>query len=114
MLVLGHSSTTADGPAGAQLNEYADAMQTAGGSLVAGSIGRRFGLAAGVENFGSAIGSALVVGKYVSPRFFVGFGSSLLEATQLVILRYRWTENIEMELISGDEQKGSVSWRTER
>jgi translocation and assembly module TamB len=114
MLVLGHSSTTADGAAGAQLNEYADAMQTAGGSLVAGSIGRRFGLAAGVENFGSAIGSALVVGKYVSPRFFVGFGSSLLEATQLVILRFRWTENIELELISGDEQKGSVSWRTER
>lgn len=114
MLVLGHAATTADGAAGAQLNEYADAMQTAGGSLVAGSIGRRFGLAAGVENFGSAIGSALVVGKYVSPRFFVGYGSSLLEATQLVILRFRWTENIEMELISGDEQKGSVSWRTER
>ncbi len=114
MLVLGHSSTTAGGAAGAQLNEYADAMQTAGGSLIAGSIGRRFGLAAGVENFGSAIGSALVVGKYVSPRFFVGFGSSLLEATQLVILRFRWTENIELELISGDEQKGSVSWRTER
>jgi translocation and assembly module TamB len=114
MLVLGHSSTTADGAAGAQLNEYADAMQTAGGSLIAGSIGRRFGLAAGVENFGSAIGAALVVGKYVSPRFFVGFGSSLLEATQLVILRYRWTENIELELVSGDQQKGSVSWRTER
>jgi translocation and assembly module TamB len=114
MLVLGHSSTTAGGAAGAQLNEYADAMQTAGGSLIAGSIGRQFGLAAGVENFGSAIGSALVVGKYISPRFFVGFGSSLLEATQLVILRYRWTENIELELVSGDQQKGSVSWRTER
>lgn len=114
MLVLGHSSATADGPAGAQLGEYADAMQTAGSSLVAGSIGKKFGLAAGVENFGSAIGSALVVGKYISPRFFVGYGSSLLEATQLVILRYRWTENIEMELISGQEQKASVSWRTER
>lgn len=114
MLVLGHSSSTADGAAGAQLDEYADAMQTAGSSLVAGSIGKKFGLAAGVENFGSAIGSALVVGKYISPRFFVGYGSSLLEATQLVILRYRWTENIEMELVSGDEQKASVSWRTER
>ncbi|HWS25356.1 MAG TPA: translocation/assembly module TamB domain-containing protein [Xanthomonadales bacterium] len=114
MLVLGHSSSTADGAAGAQLDEYADAMQTAGSSLVAGSIGKKFGLAAGVENFGSAIGSALVVGKYISPRFFVGYGSSLLEATQLVILRFRWTENIEMELVSGDEQKGSVSWRTER
>lgn len=114
LLVLGHSSSTADGAAGAQLDEYADAMQTAGSSLVAGSIGKKFGLAAGVENFGSAIGSALVVGKYISPRFFVGYGSSLLEATQLVILRYRWTENIEMELVSGDEQKGSVSWRTER
>ncbi len=114
LLVLGHSSSTADGAAGAQLDEYADAMQTAGASLAAGSIGKKFGLAAGVENFGSAIGSALVVGKYISPRFFVGYGSSLLEATQLVILRYRWTENIELELVSGDEQKGSVSWRTER
>lgn len=113
-LVLGRPLATASGADSEQLGEYASALQTAGGSLVAGSIGKKLGLAAGVESFGSAIGSALVVGKYLSPRFFIGYGTSLLDATQLVILRYRVTENIELEGISGIEQKASISWRTER
>ncbi|MFO1493293.1 MAG: translocation/assembly module TamB domain-containing protein [Lysobacterales bacterium] len=113
-LVLGRPLATASGADSEQLGEYASALETAGGSLVAGSIGKKLGLAAGVESFGSAIGSALVVGKYLSPRFFIGYGTSLLDATQLVILRYRLTENIELEGISGNEQKASASWRTER
>ncbi len=113
-LVLGRSLSTASGADGQRLGEYADALETAGGNLIAGSIGKRLGLSAGVESLGSAIGSALVVGKYLSPRFFVGYGTSLLDATQLVILRYQFTENIDLELISGREQKASVSWRTER
>jgi len=113
-LVLGRPLATASGADSEQLGEYASALETAGGSLVAGSIGKKLGLAAGVESFGSAIGSALVVGKYLSPRFFIGYGTSLLDATQLVILRYSLTENIELEGISGAEQKASASWRTER
>lgn len=113
-LVLGRPLATASGADSEQLGEYASALETAGGSLVAGSIGKKLGLAAGVESFGAAIGSALVVGKYLSPRFFIGYGQSLLDAGQLVILRYRLTENIELEGISGAEQKASASWRTER
>lgn len=113
-LVLGRPITTASSDDSARLGEYADALQSAGGSLIAGSIGQRLGLAAGIESLGSSIGSALVVGKYVSPRFFIGYGSSLIDAIQLVILRYRVTENIEIEGISGNEQKASVSWRMER
>ncbi len=113
-LVLGRPITTASSDDSARLGEYADALESAGGSLIAGSIGQRLGLAAGIESLGSSIGSALVVGKYVSPRFFIGYGSSLLDAIQLVILRYRVTESIEVEGISGNEQKASVSWRTER
>ncbi|MGE4069892.1 MAG: translocation/assembly module TamB domain-containing protein [Lysobacterales bacterium] len=113
-LVLGRPLATASGSDGQQVGEYASALQSAGGGLVAGSIGQKIGVSAGVESFGAAIGSALVVGKYISPRFFVGYGTSLLNATQLVILRYRLTENIELEGISGTEQKMSASWRTER
>lgn len=113
-LVLGRPLATASGADGQRLGEYADALETAGGNLIAGSIGKRLGLSAGVESLGSAIGSALVVGKYLSPRFFVGYGTTLLDATTLVILRYQITENIDFEIISGREQKASVSWRTER
>ena len=113
-LVLGRPLATASGSDGEQVGEYASALQSAGGGLVAGSIGQKIGVSAGVESFGAAIGSALVVGKYLSPRFFVGYGTSLLNATQLVILRFRFTENIELEGISGSEQKMSASWRTER
>lgn len=113
-LVLGRPLATANGADGEQVGEYASALQSAGGGLVAGSIGQKIGVSAGVESFGAAIGSALVVGKYLSPRFFVGYGTSLLNATQLVILRYRLTENIELEGLSGSEQKMSASWRTER
>lgn len=113
-LVLGRPLMTASGSDSAQLGEYAGALESAGGSLIAGSIGRRFGLAAGVESLGSSIGSALVIGRYLSPRFFLGYGSSLLDSTQIFILRYGLTENIDLEVLSGREQKISASWRTER
>lgn len=113
-LVLGRPLMTASGADSEQLGAYAGALETAGGNLVAGSLGRKLGLAAGVESFGSSLGSVLVVGKYLSPRFFLGYGSSLMDSTQLFILRYRLTENIDLEALSGLEQKISASWRTER
>lgn len=113
-LVLGRPLLSASGAEAAQLGEYASALETAGGSLLAGSLGKRLGLSAGVESFGAAIGSALVVGKYLSPRFFIGFGTSLVDSTQIAILRFRITENIDAEALSALEQRVSVNWRRER
>jgi translocation and assembly module TamB len=113
-LVLGRPLLSASGAEAQQLGEYAQALEVAGGSLLAGSIGKRLGLSAGVESFGAAIGSALVVGKYLSPRFFVGFGTSLVDSTQIMILRFRISEHIDAEALSAQEQRVSVNWRRER
>lgn len=113
-LVLGRPIYTANAKDSQQLGEAASALQTAGGGLIGGAIGARLGLDAGVESFGSVIGSAFVVGKYLSPRFYLGYGSSLLDATQLVILRYRLTDRFEAEAIAGREQKAGINYREER
>lgn len=113
-LVLGRPLLSASGAEAQQLGEYAQALEVAGGSLLAGSIGKRLGLSAGVESLGAAIGSALVVGKYLSPRFFVGFGTSLVDSTQIMILRFRISEHIDAEALSAQEQRVSVNWRRER
>jgi translocation and assembly module TamB len=113
-LVLGRPLLSASGAEAEQLGEYASALEAAGGSLLAGSLGKRLGLSAGVESFGAAVGSALVVGKYISPRFFIGFGTSLVDSTQIAVLRFRITENIDAEALSAQEQRVSVNWRRER
>lgn len=113
-LVLGRPLLSASGAEAEQLGEYAGALEAAGGSLLAGSIGKRLGVSAGVESFGAAVGSALVVGKYLSPRFFIGFGTSLVDSTQIAVLRFRITENIDAEALSALEQRVSVNWRRER
>ena len=55
------------------------------------------------------------VGKYLTPRLYVGYGVSMVGAGQVVILKYLLRKGFDVEVESSTlETRGSVNWRTER
>lgn len=112
-LVLGRPASEASG--GASGAAVQNAAQQLGGNLLAKSIGQKLGLEVGIEASAELGGaSAFTVGKYLSPKLFVGYGRSLYEQLQLFIVRYKLSQRYEVEATSGREQKIGVNYRWER
>jgi Uncharacterized protein conserved in bacteria len=60
-------------------------------------------------------GSVFGVGKYLSPRLYVGYGVSLLGTGQVLTFKYLLRKGFDITIESSTvENKGSVNWRTER
>lgn len=93
----------------------ASAALTAGGSVLASQLGARIGLDdAGVMQSRTA-GSVFGVGKYLSPRVYVGYGVSLLGTGQVVMLKYLLRKGFDIQIESSSiENRGSVNYRKER
>ena len=54
-----------------------------------------------------------VVGKYLSPRLFVGYGVGIYEPISTLRLRYLLTSRWSIEVITGDQQSTDLLWRIE-
>lgn len=98
------------------LGTAATAVTTAGGDLLAKSLGSRLGLDdVGVGTSRELGAGALTVGKYLSPRLYLGYGRSLFDGSQLVSLRYQLNERLELEVQSGaQDNKAGINYRYER
>ena len=60
-------------------------------------------------------GSVFGVGKYLSPRLYVGYGVSLLGTGQVITLKYLLRKGFDIEIESSTvENRGSVNWRKEK
>jgi translocation and assembly module TamB len=112
-LVAGRPLAAVRGGEGDMLSDAATALGTAGGDLLARQLGARMGLDLGVEA-SSELGAALTVGRYLSPRLYVGYGVSLFGTGQAVILRYLISEAWSVEVESGSESKAAINYRLER
>ncbi|HZH42494.1 MAG TPA: translocation/assembly module TamB domain-containing protein, partial [Lysobacter sp.] len=114
-LALGRPLSALSGSEGRQL-DAASAALTAGGSLLAAQIGARIGLDdAGVMQSRALGGSVFGIGKYLSPRLYVGYGVSLLGTGQVLTLKYLLRRGFEIEIESSTlENRASVNWRRER
>jgi translocation and assembly module TamB len=93
----------------------ASAALTAGGSVLASQLGARIGLDdAGVMQSRTA-GSVVGIGKYLSPRVYVGYGVSLLGTGQVMMLKYLLRKGFDIQIESSSvENRGSVNWRKEK
>lgn len=93
----------------------ASAALTAGGSAVASQLGAKLGLDdAGVMQSRTA-GSVFGVGKYLSPRVYVGYGVSLLGTGQVVMLKYLLRKGFDIQVESSSvENRASANWRKEK
>ena len=87
-----------------------------GQAVVIEQLGARIGLDdAGVMQSSALGGSVFGVGKYLSPRLYVGYGVSLLGTGQVLTLKYLLRKGFDITIESSTvENKGSVNWRTER
>ena len=55
------------------------------------------------------------VGKYLSPKLYVGYGVSLLGTGQVLTLKYLLRNGFDIQIESSTiENRGSVNWRKEK
>lgn len=85
-----------------------------GGGYLAAQLGRRIGLEqVGVETDANNQ-SALVLGKFLSPRLFVSYGISLTEAINTVKLRYTLSDHWTIKTEAGEAKSADVEFKIER
>nr|WP_166211231.1 translocation/assembly module TamB domain-containing protein [Lysobacter telluris] len=114
-LALGRPLSTASNDEAQQL-DAAGAALAAGGNLIASQLGAKLGLdAAGVSQSRTLGASVLGVGKYLSPRLYVGYGVSLLGTGQVLTLKYLLGHGFDIEIESSTvENRASANWRKEK
>ena len=114
-LALGRPLSSASGDEGRQLD--AASRRAVRRRQPAGlAARRRIGLDdAGVMDSRALGGSVFGVGKYLSPKLYVGYGVSLLGTGQVLTLKYLLRKGFDIEIESSTiENRGSVNWRKEK
>ena len=114
-LVTGKPLSSLKGSQGNMLGSAAQALGSAGGNLLAREIGARIGVEASVSANTNLGGAALTVGKYLSPRLYVGYGVGLFTPEQIVTLRYKLSRLLDLEAQSSAlYNRFSLKYRVER
>jgi translocation and assembly module TamB len=98
------------------MQSAARSLGTAAGNLLARNVGRRLGVdQLGIEKSEALGDSAFTVGEYLSPRLFLSYGVGLFTPGEVLTLRYRIAEALELEASSApNETRTSLQWRAER
>ena len=114
-LALGRPLGTASEQEGKQI-DAASAALSAGGSLLASQLGARIGLdEAGMATSRALGGNVFEIGKYLSPKLYVGYGVSLLGTGQVLTLKYLLRKGFDIQVESSTvENRGSVNYRKEK
>lgn len=91
------------------------ALGVVGGDLLAGKLRGSLGLdELGVSNDTALDGEAFTIGKYLSPRLFVGYGIGLLTRGEVFTVRFLVTDRLDLEASSGQTRRAEVNYRIER
>jgi len=114
-LALGRPLSSASSEEGRQLDAASAALQ-AGGGLLASQLATRLGFDdAGVMDSRTLGGNVFGVGKYLSPKLYVGYGVSLLGTGQVLTLKYLLRAGFDIQIESSTvENRASVNWRKEK
>ncbi|HEX3897248.1 MAG TPA: translocation/assembly module TamB domain-containing protein [Rudaea sp.] len=101
---------------GDAVGSAARALGTAGGDLLAKSIGRKIGFDdVGVADSTAVGGAALTIGKYLSPRLYLSYGVGLFTPGEVVTLRYRLTRLFNIEIQNGTlSSRAGINYRIEK
>lgn len=114
-LVLGRSLEGVSGGEAQQV-DAASAALAAGSGVLASQLGAKLGFDdAGVTQSRALGGSVVGVGKYLSPRLYVGYGVSLVGAGQVLTLKYLLRKGFDVQVESSTvENRASINWRKEK
>jgi translocation and assembly module TamB len=114
-LALGRPLSSLSGDEARQLGAAQSALN-AGTGLIASELGARLGLDDAGVTQSRALGSdVLSVGKYLSPKLYIGYGVSLLGTGQVMMLKYLLRKGFDIQIESSTvENRASINWRKER
>lgn len=102
-LILGRPLNEASNAEQQRLGSAAATLGLAGSALLAGAVGRRFGIEdVAIESTGPGNQAALVLGSYLSPRLYLSYGIGLFDAVNTLRLRYELSSKWLLEAESGD------------
>jgi translocation and assembly module TamB len=117
-LLTGKPMDSVAGNDTATMSNARETLALQGGGLLASQLGRRLGLEeVGVE---SSVGSdggantALVLGKFLSPRLFISYGISLTESINTLKLRYTISDKWIFKTEAGENQSADLEYTIER
>jgi translocation and assembly module TamB len=115
-LVAGKPMSQLRGGEGDAVSSAARALGTAGGDLLAKSIGSKMGIdEVGVAENASVGGAALTIGKYLSPRLYLSYGVGLFTPGEVVTLRYRLTPHFDAEMSNGTlSSRAGINYKIEK
>ncbi len=117
-LLTGKSVDSITGAETAGFSEARDSLAMQGGGFLASQLGRRIGIEeVGVESTVNSAGeadTALVLGKFLSPRLFVSYGISLTESINTLKLRYTISDKWVFKTEAGENQSADLEYATER
>lgn len=100
---------------GAAMAQAALALGLKGGDILARSIGDRFGLdEMRIESTGKGEQAALVMGRYLSPRLYIGYGVGLIDAVNTFNLRYQLSNRWQLKAESGINQSADMIYTIEK
>ncbi|MEO6228210.1 MAG: translocation/assembly module TamB domain-containing protein, partial [Thermomonas sp.] len=114
-LTLGRPLTSLSGDEARQVGAAKSAL-SAGTGLLASQLGTKIGLDdAGVNNSRALGGDVLSIGKYLSPKLYVGYGVSLLGTGQVLTLKYLLRKGFDIQVESSTvENRASINYRKEK
>ena len=117
-LLLGRPLDSTNGQQSSLVARAALALGSSRGNAVLQNIGNKLGL----DNVGIGAGAgksssdaALTVGKYLSPKLYVGYGLGLFDQVSTVTMRYTLSSHWTLETSSsGKATGGDIVWKFDR
>lgn len=114
-LILGRPFETASGKEGSLMAKAALALSLSGGDRLARTLGERFGLdEMRVESSDTGEQASLVIGRYLSPRLYVGYGVGLIESFNTINIRYQISDKWQLKGESGEHHGADILYTIEK
>ena len=114
-LILGRPIEKATDDEGEMMAKAALTLSLIGGDRLARTLGQRFGFdEMRVESSNSGNQASLVIGRYLSPKLYIGYGVGLIESVNTFNVHYKITDKWQLKGESGENQGADILYTIER
>jgi translocation and assembly module TamB len=114
-IILGQPLNAASDQDGKLLANAAASLGLLGGEKLAKEIGERFGIdEIKIQTDETTNDASLLLGKYLSPDFYVGYAIGIGNAVDTLQIQYKLTEQWVLKTSSGEQQKAEILFSIEK
>jgi translocation and assembly module TamB len=114
-IILGQPLNAASEQDGKLLANAAASLGLLGGEKLAKEIGERFGIdEIKIQTDQDTKEASLLLGKYLSPDFYVGYAIGIGNAVDTLQIQYKLTEQWVLKTSSGEQQKAEILFTIEK